>query len=254
MDLFRLDGTVAFVTGAGSGIGQAIAVGLAGAGADVGCFSRKTSAGLDDTVERVRGLGRRAVALRGSVTEEGDLEEAVSTLERELGPLRVAVNSAGIANAAPAEDMSTAQWHELVNVNYTGVFRSCRAEARAMFAHGGGSIVNVSSMSGWIANRGLCQAHYNSSKAAVSHLTRSLAMEWVDRNVRVNAISPGYTLSPMNRRAEVAEQRKRFEAETPMGRMAEVEEMIGPAVFLSSRAASYCTGVDLVVDGGFVCW
>jgi NAD(P)-dependent dehydrogenase (short-subunit alcohol dehydrogenase family) len=123
-----------------------------------------------------------------------------------------------------------------------------------MLARREGAIVNIASMSGTIVNRGILQAHYNSSKAAVMHLTKSLAMEWADRGVRVNSISPGYTLTPMNIRPEVAEQRKQFEADTPLGRMATVDELVGPAVFLLSRAASFCTGVDLIVDGGFVCW
>jgi NAD(P)-dependent dehydrogenase (short-subunit alcohol dehydrogenase family) len=123
-----------------------------------------------------------------------------------------------------------------------------------MLLHGGGSIVNIASMSGVIINRGLTQAHYNTSKAGVIHLTKSLAMEWVGRGIRVNSISPGYTATPMNTRPEVAEQVKQFESETPMARMATVGEMVGPAIFLASDAASYCTGVDLLVDGGFVCW
>jgi NAD(P)-dependent dehydrogenase (short-subunit alcohol dehydrogenase family) len=98
------------------------------------------------------------------------------------------------------------------------------------------------------------QAHYNASKAAVIHLSKSLAMEWIDRGVRVNSISPGYTATPMNLRPEMAWQTKKFEADTPMARMANVDELVGPAIFLSSQAASFCTGVDLVVDGGFVCW
>ncbi|HET7315494.1 SDR family oxidoreductase [Salinisphaera sp.] len=254
MDMFRLDGQNALVTGAGSGIGQAIAVGLAEAGADIGCFSRKTSQGLDETIERIERLGRRAIRLTGSVTEEQDLTDAVAAIEKGSGPLTIAVNSAGIANAFPAEDMPIEEWQRVIDTNYTGLFKSCRAAARAMFDHGGGSIINISSMSGWIANRGLSQAHYNSSKAAVSHLTRSLATEWCDRGVRVNAISPGYTLSPMNKRPEVAAQRQQFADETPMQRLAEVGEMVGPAVFFASRASSFCTGADLVVDGGFVCW
>lgn len=254
MDMFRLDGQTALVTGAGSGIGQAIAIGLAEAGANVGCFSRASSTGLTETIDRIEALGHHAIRLTGSVTDEQSLTKAVNTLENEAGPLSVAVNSAGIASAYPAEDMPIEEWQQVVDTNYTGLFKSCRVEARTMFGNGGGSIVNISSMSGWIANRGLTQAHYNSSKAAVSHLTRSLATEWCDRGVRVNAISPGYTLSPMNKRPEVATQRQQFADETPMQRLAEVEEMIGPAVFFASRASSFCTGSDLVVDGGFVCW
>ena len=109
-------------------------------------------------------------------------------------------------------------------------------------------------MSGSIVNRGLTQAHYNSSKAGVIHLSKSLAMEWVSRGIRVNSLSPGYTLSPMNRRPEVADQLKVFAAETPMARIATVDEMVGPTLFLLSRAASFVTGHDLVVDGGFTAW
>lgn len=123
-----------------------------------------------------------------------------------------------------------------------------------MLRHGRGAIVNVASMSGSIVNRGLTQAHYNSSKAGVIHLSKSLAMEWVSRGIRVNSLSPGYTLSPMNRRPEVADQLKVFAAETPMARIASVDEMVGPTLFLLSRAASFVTGHDLVVDGGFTAW
>jgi NAD(P)-dependent dehydrogenase (short-subunit alcohol dehydrogenase family) len=142
----------------------------------------------------------------------------------------------------------------LLNVNRPGTFLSCQVEAGALLRNGGGAIVNIASMSGTIVNRGLMQAHYNSSKAAVAHLSKSLAIEWADRGIRVNSISPGYTATPMNRRPDVVDQVKRFEAETPLGRMATVDEMVGPAVFLLSEAGSFCTGVDLLVDGGFTCW
>lgn len=254
MDLFSLSGAVAFVTGAGSGIGQRIAVGLAEAGADVGCFDMASSPGLADTVARIEALGRRAVALRGDVTDEASVAAAIDTLRGALGTLSVAINCAGIANAAPAEEMSRAQWQRMYDVNVTGLFLCCQAEARVMLAAGSGSIVNIASMSGVIVNRGLMQAHYNSAKAAVIHLSKSLAMEWAQRGVRVNAISPGYTATPMNTRPEMVHQTRAFEEQTPMGRMAGVDELVGPAVFLSSKAASFCTGVDLLVDGGFCCW
>ncbi len=255
MDRFKLKDEVALVTGAASGIGQHIAFGLAEAGADVACLDMQSSSlGLQETVARITALGRRAVALQADVREPEALAGAVEAVERELGALSVAVNSAGIANATAAEDMGAAQWQRMIDINLTGVFLSCQAEARAMLRRGRGAIVNIASMSGSIVNRGLLQAHYNTSKAGVIHLSKSLAMEWVSRGVRVNSISPGYTLTPMNRRPEVADAVAVFERDTPMGRLATPDEMVGPAIFLCSGAASFVTGIDLVVDGGFVCW
>ncbi|MFT3848338.1 MAG: SDR family oxidoreductase [Propionivibrio sp.] len=223
MDWFQLKGDVAFVTGAGSGIGQRIAIGLAEAGAAVACFDLKGSPGLATTVESIEKCGVKAIAIEGDVTVADDLAAAIARTEAELGALSVAVNAAGIANATAAEDMPIEQFQRLMKINLEGVFLSCQAEGRAMLKHGRGSIINIASMSGSIVNRGLLQAHYNSSKAAVMHLSKSLAMEWCDRGIRVNSISPGYTLTPMNLRPEVAEQRKIFERDTPIGRMATVE-------------------------------
>ncbi|MGD0472652.1 MAG: SDR family oxidoreductase [Candidatus Velthaea sp.] len=254
-DLFRLDGQTALVTGAGSGIGQRLAVGLAEAGAaGVACFDIPGSSGVADTLRRVEAAGARALSVPGDVTSATDLAAAIAAVESTLGALTVAVNCAGIANAAPAETMPQTQWQRMLDVNLTGIFLSCQAEAAVMLPRKKGAIVNIASMSGSIVNRGLLQAHYNSSKAAVIHLSKSLAMEWCERGIRVNSISPGYTATPMNTRPEVAEQAKQFEADTPLGRMAGVDELVGPAVFLTSAAASFCTGIDLLVDGGFVCW
>src|ERR1700730_6021001 len=254
INLFSLEGKIAFVTGAGSGIGQRIALGLAEAGAAVGCFDLKSSKGLGGTVEQVKGFGRQAVAVGGDVTLAADLSKALEVVEKNLGPLSVAVNCAGIANAAPAEEMPLDQWQRMIDINLTGIFLSCQAEGKLMLPRKQGSIVNIASMSGIIVNRGLLQAHYNTSKAGVIHLSKSLAMEWSNRGVRVNSISPGYTATPMNVRPEVAEQVKQFDADTPLGRMDIAVDLVGPAIFLSSQAASFCTGIDLVVDGGFVCW
>ncbi|RYF75741.1 MAG: SDR family oxidoreductase [Comamonadaceae bacterium] len=255
MDIFELKGDVAFVTGAGSGIGQRLAVGLAEAGADVACFDLPQQAdGLQETANRIRATGRLAITQTGDVTHASDLGTAVALTEKALGALTIGVNAAGIANAAPAESMDFEQWRRVFAVNVDGVFLSCQAQARVMLPRRRGTIINIASMSGSIVNRGLLQAHYNASKAAVMQMSKSLAMEWADRGVRVNSISPGYTATPMNLRPEVAEQVKVFERDTPLGRMATVDELVGPAVFLASRAASFCTGVDLIVDGGFVCW
>ncbi|WP_432545827.1 SDR family oxidoreductase [Kineococcus sp. SYSU DK004] len=250
---FRLDGEVALVTGAASGIGRAIAVAIAEAGASVGCADL-AGANTSETLRLIERGGGTALPITCDVTDEEQVDAAVARVEEELGALSLAVNSAGIANAAPAVDMPLAQWQKVYDIDVTGVFLSARAQGRAMLRHGRGSIVNIASMSGTIVNRGLLQAHYNSAKAAVQHLSKSLAMEWADGGVRVNSISPGYTATPMNVRPEVAEAVKQFAAETPMQRMAEPWEIAGPTVFLLSTAASFCTGVDLLVDGGFTCW
>ena len=252
--LFDLSGRTALVTGAGSGIGQRIALGLAQCGANVACLDRRTDDGLADTVTMIENTGRKALAITADVTDRGALDAAVAQTEADLGALTIAVNSAGIANANPAEDMTEEQYQTLMDINMKGVFFSCQAEANAMLKNGKGSIINIASMSGVIVNRGLMQVHYNSSKAGVIHMSKSMAMEWVDRGVRVNSISPGYTATPMNTRPEMVHQTREFEAQTPMQRMATVDEMVGPAIFLASDAASFCTGVDLLVDGGFCCW
>ena len=252
--LFDLSGRVAIVTGAGSGIGQRIAVGLAQCGADVACLDVRTDAGLSDTVGLIEATDHKALAIHVNVTDRASLIEAVDRTEMDLGALGIAVNAAGIANANPAEEMSEEQFQTLMDVNLKGVFLSCQAEAYAMLKHGRGSIINIASMSGAIVNRGLMQVHYNASKAGVIHMSKSMAMEWVERGVRVNSISPGYTATPMNTRPEMVHQIREFESQTPMRRMATVDEMVGPAVFLASEASSYCTGVDLLVDGGFCCW
>ncbi|MCT9141538.1 SDR family oxidoreductase [Streptomyces violarus] len=252
-EAFSLEDKPAFITGAGSGIGRAIALGFAACGADVACFDRDADA-AQATADQIVAAHGRAVGVGGDVTSPESLAEAVRTAAASIGPIRTAVNCAGVAGATAAEDMPAEDFRRVVDINLTGVFLSAQAEARVMLAHSGGSIINIASMSGTIANRGLLQAHYNASKAGVIHLTRSLATEWADRGIRVNSISPGYTLTPMNKRPEVAERLKAYAADTPLGRIAEVEEMVGPAVFLASDAASFVTGSDLIVDGGYVCW
>jgi NAD(P)-dependent dehydrogenase (short-subunit alcohol dehydrogenase family) len=250
---FSLEGEVALVTGAASGIGKAIAGAIAASGAAVGLVDL-TEQASEEVAHQISDGGGRAISIAADVTRLAQLQAAVERTEAVFGALTVAVNSAGIANAAPAETMSVEQWQRVYDVDVTGVFLSCQAEAEAMLRNGRGAIVNISSMSGTIVNRGLQQVHYNGAKAAVSHLTRSLAVEWVDRGVRVNAVSPGYTATPMNTRPEMLDLVERFSREIPMGRYAEPEEIAGPVVFLLSPAASYCTGVDLLVDGGFCCW
>lgn len=253
MPSFTLEGDVALVTGAASGIGRAIAIGIAEQGGRVGLVDL-VGADFSSVIAEVESAGGRALAVEADVTSPDDMAEAVARIERDLGDLSLAVNAAGIANASPAEDMPLAQWQKVYDIDVTGVFLSCQAEGRAMLAHGRGSIVNIASMSGTIVNRGLNQVHYNSAKAAVQHLSKSLAMEWATRGVRVNSVSPGYTATPMNLRPEMVDHMAVFASETPMQRVAEPHEIAGPTVFLLSGAASFVTGTDLLVDGGFCAW
>ncbi|MBB4403043.1 MULTISPECIES: SDR family oxidoreductase [Rhizobium/Agrobacterium group] len=252
--LFDLSGNVALVTGAGSGIGQRIAIGLSQCGVSVALLDRRVDDGLAQTAEWIARTGSKSFQISADVTDKLSMADAVRKTELDIGPLTLAVNAAGIANANPAEEMEEELYQTLMDINLKGIFLSCQAEANAMLKNGKGAIVNIASMSGVIVNRGLNQAHYNASKAGVIHMSKSMAMEWVGRGIRVNTISPGYTATPMNTRPEMVHQTKFFEEQTPMQRMASVDEMVGPAVFLLSDAASYVTGVDLLVDGGFCCW
>ena len=250
---FQLAGMTAVVTGAAGGIGGAIASGLAAAGVAVGCLDRASDA-LERTAVTIRAAGGRALALAADVTDQASLGRAVTKLEAEFGPLRLAVNSAGVHSTAPAEEMALADWQRLIDVNLTGVLLSCQSEGRAMLRAGGGSIVNIGSISGTIVNRGIDQVHYNSAKAGVLQLSRSLAVEWARRGIRVNVLSPGYVRTGMARGVDTTRTLEQFLDDIPMRRLAAPAEMVGPAIFLLSEAASYCTGSELLVDGGMTRW
>lgn len=253
IDQFAPDGQVALVTGAGRGIGEGIALALGAKGVRVGCFD------LDErlaarTARLITDSGGSAIKLVGDVADGDAVGAAVAEIEDRLGPLDIGVNNAGIDNEARAEDMSAEQFRRLVDVNLTGVFICAQAEGRSMLARRKGVIVNIASMSGTIVNRGYDHVHYNSSKAAVAHLTKSLAVEWAARGVRVNAVSPGYVLTEMNAEPDVIPLHEAWISETPLARLAEVKDIVGPVLFLLSDAARYCAGTNLLVDGGFTCW
>lgn len=250
---FRLDGRTALVTGAGGGIGARIALGMAEFGAAVACVDLPGD-GLQRCVEAIRELGGSALALPADITDQQALNGCVQATEAELGPLSLGVNCAGVHSTSPAEEMDRAVWQRLVDVNLTGVFLSCAAVGKALLRNGGGSIVNISSISATIANRGINQVHYNATKAGVVQLSRSLAIEWVDRGVRVNALSPGYVRTGMARGVVSSRTAEQFMDDIPMRRLADPTELVGPAVFLLSDASSYVTGTELLVDGGTTAW
>ncbi|PZU01532.1 MAG: short chain dehydrogenase [Gordonia sp. (in: high G+C Gram-positive bacteria)] len=253
MNLFNLSGGVAFVTGAGSGIGQRLALGFAEAGADVGCFDvNRTLA--EQTADMIRALDRKAAATSGDVRDPQAVTEAVEATVQGLGPLTIALNNAGVVGKQKAEEMTLEEWRRVVDINLTGVFLCAQAEARTMIESGGGSIINIASMSATIVNRDQYQAHYNASKAGVKHLTKSLAAEWAPRGVRVNAISPGYILTPLTKGEELGHMHAQWEDATPLGRIGRTDDLVGPAIFFASQAGAFTTGADLIVDGGYVIW
>jgi NAD(P)-dependent dehydrogenase (short-subunit alcohol dehydrogenase family) len=255
-NLFNLTDKVVFITGGGRGIGQSMANGFFESGAKISICD-KSKDGVEETetiLSKKENSQNKFIGSVVDVRKKEDLKNAIERTEKDLGPIEIAINCAGIANANPAEDLSQEQWQNMFDINLTGLFYSCQEEAKVMIKRKKGSIINIASMSGSIVNRGLKQVHYNSSKAGVIHLTKSLAMEWVDYGVRVNSISPGYTKTPMNLRPEMVDQVKIFENDTPMKRMASPDEIVGPAIFLATDSSSFCTGIDLIVDGGFVCW
>jgi NAD(P)-dependent dehydrogenase (short-subunit alcohol dehydrogenase family) len=257
LDRFRLDGRVALVTGGGQGIGRALAHGLGEAGAAVAVVDMKQET-ADTVVHELAAKGVDAISIIADVTNPEQVEAMVATIVDHWGALTIGINNAGIAQWADAESMSLADWERMMAVNLTGVFLCAQAQARVMLPAGYGKIVNTASMSGHIVNTPQNQAAYNTSKAGVMHLTRSLAAEWAPRGVRVNSISPGYTrtqlVDDLLQTPEGQRVMPTWMGMTPMNRMAEVTDLQGAVVFLASAASDYVTGHDLVIDGGYCVW
>lgn len=244
-----LAGRSALVTGGARGIGQAIALALAAAGARVHVADLADGGG-QQTAAATGGL-----ALETDVTDPASVTRAVDAVVEADGVLDVLVNNAGTCDNTPSLEVLDAEWHRVFAVNVDAVFWGCRAAGRHMVARGSGSIVNTASMSARIVNRPLPQASYNASKAAVVQLTRSLAAEWAPHGVRVNSVSPGYTATPMTAAAlDDDELRRTWESHTPLGRVARPEEVAAAVVHLAGPAASFTTGTDLLVDGGYTAW
>ena len=230
-----------------------LAVGFAEAGADVVVCGR-TQTTLDDAAAAIEDTGQRALALTADVTKADEVNALIDRIVDAWGRLDIACNNAGVNNWVDAAGMSEEDWDWIYDTNVKGAFLCSQAEARVMIAAGRGSIINLASISAIITNRPQPQSHYNSSKAALVQLSKSLAAEWAPHGVRVNSLSPGYTLTEMADAPRTREAQPIWNRDTPLGRMAEVEEMQGAAVFLASDASSYVTGHDLIVDGGFTVW
>lgn len=260
LEQFRLDGQVAFITGAGGGLGRALALGMAQAGADVGCADMDAAA-AERTAELVRQQGRRALAVAGSVTDEADLARVVGAVAAELGGLDIAFANAGVAERRHAlVDAPLAEWQQIIDVDLTGVFLTAREAARVMVPRGRGKIIAIASIMGLVGHFDGRPRAYSAAKGGVVNLVRALAIELAPHNIQVNALAPTFLETNIGSgllsgqteesRALLAEVRRR----TPVGRLGRPEEVAGAAVFLASAAADLVTGITLPVDGGWTAW
>jgi NAD(P)-dependent dehydrogenase (short-subunit alcohol dehydrogenase family) len=246
---FDLTGRKAFVTGASRGIGQAISLALAEAGADLALVARGEE-GLAATAKQITDCGREAHIIAADVTRQDSVEDAIAAAIRALGHVDIVVNNAGGSNfAVPFLDLRLAGWDKLIRLNLDSAMYVCHAIGDHLVGRGKGSVINVASVAGLIGSPFL--APYGAAKAGLISLTKTLAVEWAARGVRVNALCPGWTATDLNRNLwDDDTAGKATVATVPMQRWGRAEEMTGPAVFLASDASSYMTGQVLVVDGG----
>jgi NAD(P)-dependent dehydrogenase (short-subunit alcohol dehydrogenase family) len=248
--LFSLEGKVAVVTGGTSGIGRALSLGLADAGADVIATARRKEQ-VDKTAGEIEARGRKTLRMASDVSDRGTLEALLAAAQEQFGKVDILVNCAGIIKRAPTLDFAEAEWTNILNTNLTGTLRACQVFGRHMLERGYGRIVNIASLNSFIALSEV--AAYAASKAGVASLTRSLAVEWSKKGVTVNAVAPGVFRTDLN--AQLLDSTPRGQEllmRTPMGRFGKTEELIGATVYLASDAASFVTGQVLVVDGGFL--
>ena len=255
LERFKLTDRVALVTGGASGIGFCTTCALAEAGARVTIADLQQSA-ISKARDSLRDLGYAVEGVVMDVTNSERVTTVADEMSRNLGRIDILVNNAGIARSqTAAENVSDEHWLNVLDVNLNGTFWCARAFGRHMLKQGFGTIVNVGSMSGLIVNRPQAQSYYNASKAAVHHLTKSLAAEWASQGVRVNAVAPTYITTPINAFADQSSETfRRWIDGTPMGRLGKPEEVASVVLFLASDAASLMTGSIVVVDGGYSCW
>lgn len=257
LERFRLDGRVALVTGGGQGIGRAFAHALGEAGAAVAVVDIVTQT-AESVADELSAKGIDALAVTCDVTQADQVGRTIDAIVSHWGRLTIGVNNAGIAGWYDGETMPESKWDEILDVNLKGVFLCAQAEGQEMLKTGYGKIINTASMSAHIVNMPQNQAAYNTSKAGVRHLTRSLAAEWAPRGVRVNSISPGYTrtelLDQFIQEPIGREKLPHWLERTPMGRLGEVTDLQGAVVYLASEASDFMTGHDLIIDGGYCTW
>jgi NAD(P)-dependent dehydrogenase (short-subunit alcohol dehydrogenase family) len=246
----ELNGKIAVVIGGTSGIGLAIAKGMAEAGADVIPTSRRQDQ-VDAAAQEIESRGKRSLRVSSDVTDRGSLERVLEASIEAFGKVDILVNSAGRTKRAPTIEFTEEDWNNILDTNLTGTLRAAQVFGRHMLERESGSIINIASLSTFVALYEV--AAYSASKAAVASLTKSLAIEWGQRGVRVNAIAPGVFRTPLNEKLlDETERGREFLVRTPMKRFGNVDELAGAAIFLASDAASFVNGEVLAVDGGFL--
>jgi NAD(P)-dependent dehydrogenase (short-subunit alcohol dehydrogenase family) len=249
MPAFDLTGRSAVVVGATSGIGRALAIGLAEAGASVVPTGRRSQL-VDEVASAIESRGRRTLRHPSDAGDSDSMVRLRDACLAEFGAVDIVIAAAGITKRMPTVQMTDADWHSIIDTNLTGMMRAYRAFAPAMIARGSGRLIGVASIASFVGLHEV--AAYSASKAAVAGLTRSLAVEWAPHNVTVNAIAPGVFETDLNREILKGPRGKEFITRTPMRRFGRVEELVGATVFLASDAASYVTGQLIAVDGGLL--
>ena len=249
MDIFDISGRKALVTGAARGIGKVLALTLAEAGCDVSLVGLHIE-GLEEVAAKINEMGVKALAYQADVSKKEEVDRAFSETAKEFGRLDICVNNAGVSFQMPIEDMPEDEWDNIIDTNMKGVFLCSQAAARIMIPQRSGCIINLASISGHAVNVPQKQAVYNSSKAGVAMLTKSMALEWAEYGIRVNSLSPGYMKTEMTL-SSMSHLFPEWEAITPLGRLGEPEELRGALLFMVSDASSYMIGHDLIIDGGY---
>lgn len=251
--LFSLEGKTAIVTGGTSGIGRTVADYLASAGANIIIVSRHLDASEKVAETISKEYGRKAIGLAFDVTDEAAVEKAFAQIKERIGTADILFNNAGININGAAVELNYSDWKRVLDVNINGVFLMARAFAKALIAEGKkGSVINTASISASIVNLPQSQTAYNTSKAAVVHMTKTLAIEWVKYGIRVNAVSPGYVWTEMNKIVP-KDIRDFWMNATPFGRFAEPDEIAGAVIYFASDASTFTSGSELIVDGCFTC-
>ena len=250
LDKFKLDGKVALITGASGGLGQAMAIALAEAGADVAAHCH-FDGDADETCLAIEKLGRKTLAVSGDMADKTVPKEIVEKIVGEFGKIDILINNAGMIRRSPAVEFSEEDWSTVIEVNLSSVFRLSQAAGKKMIENGGGKIVNIASLLSF--QGGITVPAYTASKSGVAGLTKAFANEWAKENINVNAIAPGYMATNNTTALRADETRNRQILERiPAGRWGNVEDLSGAAVFLASKASDYLQGHILVVDGGWM--